>query len=133
MSISDNNRADVDDDIINVAYEEIRRSVSPQVAGYIFQPREDKVSPTNSNLTGVGWTLNRILNISMTDHDLINLSDKSVGTLDNIATSLWNFGKSQYLDYCAHIGEVLLARANLATPRNAMELRYLDMLHRQGD
>jgi hypothetical protein len=130
MSISDNNRADVDDDIINVAYEEIRRSVSPQVAGYIFQPREDKVSPTNSNLTGVGWTLNRILNISMTDHDLINLSDKSVGTLDNIATSLWNFGKSQYLDYCAHIGEVLLARANLATPRNAMELRYLDMLRR---
>lgn len=58
-----------DDDMIEVAYHEISRSVSPQVAEYIFTSRENEFSAKN-NLAGAGWTFDRILNISVTEPEL---------------------------------------------------------------
>jgi hypothetical protein len=122
-----------DDDMIEVAYHEIRRSVSPQVAEYIFTSRENE-SSAKSNLAGAGWTFDRILNISVTESELRKLSKESVDILVDLGSNLWYFGE-RYLNCCAHIAEVLLARESLVGSRTEgvnnwtkiLALAYLSM------
>jgi hypothetical protein len=106
--------ADDDDDVIEVAYHEIRRSVSPQVAQYIFQSGEDDLCAKN-NLAGARWTIDRILNIPVTPSELRQLSEESFDILIDLGTNLWAFGKRRYWTCCAHIGKVLLARERLVS------------------
>lgn len=98
-----------DDDMIEVAYHEIRRSVSPQVAQYIFQSGEDDLS-TKDNLAGARWTIDRILSIPITDSELRKISEESLRTLYDLGYNLWSFTKQRYLNCCAHIMEVFLAK-----------------------
>jgi hypothetical protein len=122
MSISNEDRADYDDNVINTAYDEIRRSVSPRVAEYIFQPRENRSSSTEHNFAEGGWTFQRILNVSITEHELRQLSHEILNTLTDLALNLWNFGQQKYMYYCTHIYELILARDQLVGPINQEDL-----------
>jgi hypothetical protein len=100
---------DDDDDMIEVAYHEIRCSVSPQVAQYIFQSGEDNLCAKN-NLAGARWTTDRILNVPITESELRKISLESLRTLLDRGYNLWNLGRQRYLNCCAHIMKVLFAR-----------------------
>jgi hypothetical protein len=111
ISISNHNRSDYDDNVINAAYDEIRRSVSPRVAEYIFRPRENRSSSTENNFAEGGWTFERILTIN--EHELMQLSQENCETLADLEINLWNFGKRKHMHYCAHIHALLYARVRL--------------------
>jgi hypothetical protein len=110
--------------MVQIAYNEIRRSVSPQVAEYIFQPRENRSPSKGNNLAEVRWTFDRILSISMTEHELLGLNEKDWDILAQLALNLWNFGHQRYLSYCVHISELKYARFCLTVKANPREFYF---------
>ena len=115
MDVSEDDPADDIDNVIRIAYDEIRRSGSPQLADYIFHPGTNKNSFTHNDSTGIKG-LDHILNISMTELELGQLSVELWYTLALLAQNLWNFGKNKYLNYSLHIYEIFLARWRLLEP-----------------
>ena len=115
ISISDHDRADSvsDDDVISVAYDEVKRSVSPQVAEYIFRPRTGQTSSGSSGPAKAGWTVNSLLSLHLAGPELMQLTPEKELELEDLAANLWNFGSNKYIDCVAHIEEILLARESL--------------------
>jgi hypothetical protein len=99
-----------DDDVINVAYDEVRRSVSPQVAEYIFKPRIGQTSPGSSGPAKAGWSVSSILSIPLAEPELMRLTQENLSHLAELAENLWELCGNEYLDCIGHIGEILLAR-----------------------
>ena len=95
-----------DDEMIEVAYHEIRRSVSPEIANYIFQFRGNGSSATKNNLAEVEWTFDRILSIPVTGSELRQISEESADILYELGTNLWEFGKKHACEllYAHHRG-----------------------------
>src|SRR5947209_7631226 len=111
---SDHNQADgvSDDDVVSVAYDEIRRSVSPQVAEYIFKPRTGQPSSGSGSSipANAGWSINSLLSLPLVGPELMQLTKKNLSHLQEFATNLWDLGGGKYLDCIGHIEEILLAR-----------------------
>jgi hypothetical protein len=109
---------DRDDDVISVAYHELRRSVSPEVADYVFKSKGERSFSGRNRSVRTGWTLERILSLPLGEVELEKLTKGNVDDLGNIGTNLWNFGTDQYLPCCARILEVVLAWYNTPNPRD---------------
>lgn len=138
IGISDHDRADdvSDDDMMSVAYDEVRRSVSPQVAEYIFRPRTRQTSSGSSGPAKAGWTVNSLLSLHLAGPELMQLTPEKQLQLQGLAVNLWNFGNDKYIDCVAHIEEILLARESslrskdvsaLNIRRRALSMSYLRM------
>jgi hypothetical protein len=127
IGISDHDRADSvsDDDVMSVAYDEVRRSVSPQVAEYIFRPRTRQTSSGSSGPTKAGWSINSLLSLHLAAPELMQLDSEKVLRLGDLAINLWNFGSDKYLDCVAHIEEILLARESLLRSKDVSILNRL--------
>jgi hypothetical protein len=112
IGISDHDRADgvSDDDMMSVAYDEVRRSVSPQVAEYIFRPRTGQTSSGSSGPTKAGWSVNSLLSLHLAGPELMQLTPEKEFQLEDLAMNLWKFSSDKYIDCIAHIEEILLAR-----------------------
>lgn len=106
---------DLDDDVIRIAYDEVRHSVSPSVTQYIFQREDNSSSPTTNSSVGDRWTPMSILALSVNETELLRLNEENLGALKRLTENLWNIGKKEHLTYIAHIEEVLLARESLST------------------
>ena len=102
-----------DDDVIRIAYGELNRSLSPAIAEYVFQPKEKKSFSAWNNLVEARWTSDGILGLSIAELDLKQMTSQNKFNLEELARNLWNFGRNRYVNYCAHITEILLARAKL--------------------
>jgi hypothetical protein len=114
----DEDGEDDNDEMISLAYDEIGRPVSRQAAEYIFQPLPNESLSTNENLAGTGLILNRILSISTTESELIQLRPQILNMLLDLAKNLWNAGYSTQ-EYCAQIAEVHFARDSLLRSEDA--------------
>jgi hypothetical protein len=121
---SDHNRADgvIDDDVVSVAYDEIRRSVSPQVAEYIFKPRTGQTPSGSSSPEKAGWSINSLLSIPLAGPELMRLTKKNLSHLRDLAINLWNFGGGKYMDCISHVQEILLARESLSPSEDVSAL-----------
>jgi hypothetical protein len=109
---------DLEDDVIRIAYGEVRRSVSPSVTQYIFQRENNSSSPTTNSSVGDRWTPMSILALSVNETELLQLNEENLDALNQLARNLWNIGKEEHLIYFARIEEVLLARESLSTYMN---------------
>jgi hypothetical protein len=127
IGISDHDRADgvINDDVMRVAYDEIRRSVSPQVAEYIFRPRTGQTSSGSSGPAKAGWTVDSLLSLHLTGPELMQLTPEKESQLQDLAMNLWNFGNDGYsIDCVAHIEEILLARESSLRSKNVRTLNH---------
>jgi hypothetical protein len=124
IGISDHDRADgvSDDDVMSVAYDEVRRSVSPQVAEYIFRPRTRQTSSGSSGPAKAGWSVNSLLSLHLAGPELMQLTPEKAFQLHDLAGNLWKFGGYKYVDCVAHIEEILLARESLLRPKDVSAL-----------
>jgi hypothetical protein len=107
-----------DDDVLNVASHELRRSVSPEVADYVFKPKGERNFSGRNRSVRTDWTPERILNLPLDEVELRKLTGRNVDDLTNIGTNLWNLGAGQYFPYCARIFEVMLAWYNILNPKD---------------
>jgi len=125
IGVSERNRADSvsDDDVMSVAYNEVRRSVSPQVAEYIFRPRTRQTPSGSSGPAKASWTVNSILSLHLAEPELMQLTPQKVFQLEDLAANLCCFCIDGYIDCVAHIEEILLARANSLRSK---DVRYLN-------
>jgi hypothetical protein len=114
-TLVDENR---DNDVLNVAYHELRRSVSPEVADYVFKPKGERGFSGRNRSVGTDWTPERILNLSLGEVELQKLTRRNLDDLANIGTNLWNFGASQYFPCCARVFEIALAWYNTLNPKD---------------
>jgi hypothetical protein len=121
---SDHNQADgvSDDNVISVAYDEIRRSVSPQVAEYIFKPRTGQTSPGSSSPAKAGWSINSLLSLPLGGPELMRLTKKDLSQLRDLAKNLWDLGGGRYLDCIGHILEIILARESSSRSKDVNTL-----------
>jgi hypothetical protein len=124
ISSSDHNQADgiSDDDVVSVAYDETRRSVSPQVAEYIFKPRTGQTSSSSSSPANAGWSINSLLSLPLAGPELMRLTRKNLSHLRNLAASLWNLGGRKYMDCIGHIWEILLAKESSSQSKDISTL-----------
>jgi hypothetical protein len=121
---SDHNQADdvSDDNVVSVAYDEIRRSVSPQVAEYIFKPRTGQTSPGSSSPAKAGWSINSLLSLPLGGPELMRLTGKNLSHLQDLTTNLWDLGGGKYMDCIGHIEEILLVRKSLSRSKDVSAL-----------
>jgi hypothetical protein len=138
IGISDHGQVDGvgDDDVMSVAYNEVRRSVSPQVAEYIFRPRTGQTSSGSSGSANAGWSVNSLLSLHLAGHELMQLTPEKESQLQDLATNLWAFSNGKHIDCVAHIDEILLARESLLRSkdvsildkrRRELSMSYLQM------
>lgn len=116
---------DRDDYVLSAAYHELRRSVSPEVADYVFESKGERSFSGRNRSVRTDWTLERILNLPLDEVELRKLTEENVDDLANIGTNLWCFGTIQYFPYCARIFEVRLAW--YSTPNRKNGNRHLDV------
>src|ERR1700733_9050907 len=83
---------DRDDDVIGVAYHELRRLVSPEIADYVFKSKGERSFSGRNRSVRTDWTPERILNLPLGEVELQKLTARNVDDLTNIETNLWNFG-----------------------------------------
>ena len=96
-----------DNDVIEVAYHDVRRSVSPEVADYIFRPRlKRRLQKTQAK---AGWTYDQLLSLPIAGTDLLQLTVDNLSDLAELAANLWTFGTDRYLDCCVHVSKILIA------------------------
>src|ERR1700733_215989 len=100
---------DMGDDVLSVAYHELRRSVSPEVANYVFKSKGERSFPGRNRSVRTDWTAERILNLPLGEVELQKLTKGNVDDLGHIGYNLWTFGADQYFPCCARIFEVALA------------------------
>lgn len=126
-------RHPMDDDVIDIAFEEVRRSVSPEVAEYVFRRMEERNSTEKSQPQGY-WTLDHLLSLPNAGPKLMQLTEDNTYYLSEVAYNLWNFHGDRNIRYCVHIFEIILAwaralgsRRYLLTATRNLSLAYMQI------
>jgi hypothetical protein len=110
-------RHPIDDDVIDIAFEEVRRSVSPEVAEYVFRTMEERNSTKKSQPQGY-WTLDDLWSLPNAGPKLMQLTQDNARNLAEVAYNLWNFRGDQGDRCCVHICEIILAWARVLGSRD---------------
>lgn len=125
-------RHPMDDDVIDIAFEEVRRSVSPEVADYVFRRVEERNSPQKTQPQGY-WTLDHLWSLPNAGPKLMQLTPDNIYYLSEVGNNLWNFG-DQNVRCCVHIFEIIVAWARALGSRDwflsatrSLSIAYMDI------
>jgi len=107
----------MDDDVVKIVFEEVRRSVSPEVAEYVFRTMEERNSTKKSQPQGY-WTLDDLWSLPNAGPKLMQLTQDNARNLAEVVYNLWNFRGDQGDRCCVHICEIILAWARVLGSRD---------------